>query len=76
MTPTPEDAYKELTELYRSTNLCAPPSREALLRWAVHAEEWATVMIFHYGWTYRRAEKVVNRCRVLQPLAQQHQLPG
>jgi hypothetical protein len=70
---TPEQAYNEMVDVYIKTT-----KNRSFVPMQIHAfakghESWAAINIRCHGWTYRRAEAMVNRCRELAPLALQYQ---
>jgi hypothetical protein len=73
MTMTPEQAYNELVDVYIETTKNPYLKPGHIRAFAKSYESWAAINIRCHGWTYRRAEIMVNRCRKLAPIALQHQ---
>jgi hypothetical protein len=73
MTMTPEQAYNELVAVYIETTKNPSFGPDNIHAFARCFEEWASINIRCHGWTYRRAEQMVHRCRGLAWLAMQHQ---
>jgi hypothetical protein len=70
---TPEQAYNKLVDVYIETTKNPSFGPTHIHAFAKYCESWASINIRCHGWTYRRAEIMVNRCRKLAPLALLHQ---
>jgi hypothetical protein len=70
---TPEQAYNALVDVYIDTTKNRSFEFGHIRAFAKCYESWARLCMAHHGWTYSRAEAMVNRCRELAPLALQHQ---